>query len=391
MEVAFSCALLIAAGLLVKSVTNLANLEYDFATDDVFIAGLALPPADYPTDESRVTFYRDLVERLEAEPGVLAASTTTDLPVIGFGNARFALDGETYEGDRDYPSARLSVISPEYFASLEAEVVEGRPFSPADDAAALPVAIVDRAFVAQHFPDGSAIGQRISVRAAVQLGSRMEGDERWVTIVGVAPNFYLEFDAFVLPQATIYVPMTQRPASAVSMVVRTQGDPLEFTAAARRTVRSLDAEIPLSQVASLGGSIDQTQFFFGIFGVMFTIFGGVALFLATVGLYGVLSFSVNQRKREVGLRVALGATPARVVGLVMRQGFRQRAVGLGIGVAMAFGLARMISLLLFDVGAADPTVFVVIVLVLAATGLLASFMPARRATRVDPTVAMRAE
>jgi ABC-type antimicrobial peptide transport system permease subunit len=173
--------------------------------------------------------------------------------------------------------------------------------------------------------------------------------------------------------------------------VRTQGDPLDFTAAARRTVRSLDSEIPLSPVASLGGAIAQTRFFFGIFGVMFTIFGVVALFLATVGLYGVLSFSVNQRKREVGLRVALGATPANVVGLVMRQGFRQLALGLGLGVVMAFGLARMISLLLYDVGAADPTVFVVIVLVLAVTGLLASFVPACRATRVDPTVAMRAE
>ena len=391
MEVAFSCALLIAAGLLVKSVTNLANLEYDFATDNVFIAGLALPPADYPTAESRVRFFRDLVERLEAEPGVLAAAATTDVPVIGFGNARFAFDGETYEGDRDYPNARLGAISPGYFAALETDVVEGRGFSAADDADALPVAIVDRAFVAQHFPNESAIGQRLSVRAASQLGARRESDERWITIVGVAPDLYLAFDAFVLPQAAIYVPLAQRPASAASMVVRTQGDPLDFTATARRTVRSLNSEIPLSQVASLGGAIAQTQFFFGIFGVMFTIFGVVALFLATVGLYGVLSFSVNQRKREVGLRVALGATPTNVVGLVMRQGFRQLALGLGLGVVMAFGLARMISLLLYDVGAADPTVFVVIVLVLAVTGLLASFVPARRATRVDPTVAMRAE
>ncbi|MCZ6918370.1 MAG: ABC transporter permease [Gemmatimonadetes bacterium] len=391
MEVAFSCALLIAAGLMVKSVTNLANIEYDFATEHVFVAGLALSPTDYPTNESRVAFFRDLVERLEAEPGVLAASTATNLPVVGFGNARFAHEGETYQGDRDYPNTRLGAISPEYFVSLETNVVEGRNFSALDDANALPVVIVDRAFVAQHFPGGSAIGRRLSLRGTFQQGSTRERDERWLTIVGVAPDLYLEMDAFILPQAAIYVPMAQRPPSAANVIVRTQGDPLDFTAAARRAVRSLDAEIPLSQVASLADTIGQAQFFFQIFGVMFTIFGGVALFLATVGLYGVLSFSVNQRTHEVGLRIALGATSANVMGLVMRQGFRQLALGLGVGVVMAFGLARMISLLLYDVAAADATVFVAIVVVLAATGLLASFLPARRATRVDPTVAMRAE
>ena len=175
------------------------------------------------------------------------------------------------------------------------------------------------------------------------------------------------------------------------MIVRTQGPALEFTDDARRIVASLDPHLPISQTFSLGQVIDQTQTFFGVFGIIFTVFGGVALFLATLGLYGVLSFSVNQRTHEVGLRVALGATPANVVRLVMRQGFTQLGLGLTIGVGLAFALARMLSLVLYDVGAADPTVFGGIIVVLTVTGLIAAYIPARRATRVDPTVAMRAE
>ena len=392
MEVAFSCALLVAAGLMIKSVRNLSNMDYVFATDDVFLAGVALPDIDYPDDERRLQFFRELVERLEAEPGVLSASVSTNLPIVGFGNGRFALEGETYLGDRDYPSARLGSISPEHFTSIETGVVAGRDFTDADDATALPVAIVNESFQARHYGTESALGKRIQFQGTIQQGVFARArDPEWFTIVGVVPDLYLDTEAFVLTRNAIYVPLAQRPTSSVTIVVRTQGDPLEFTASAQRVVASLDANLPLSFPRSLGDTIRQAEAFFTIFGVMFTIFGAVALFLATIGLYGVLSFQVNQRTREVGLRVALGATPARVLRLVMWQGMKQLAVGMAIGVVMALGLARMLSLLLFEVGAADPTVFVGIVVVLAVTGMVASFLPALRATRVDPTVAMRAE
>jgi predicted permease len=391
MEVAFSCALLVAAGLLVKSVTNFSNIDFDFATENVFTTFVSLPVTDYPDNESRLRFYRNLTERLEAEPGVLAATVATELPIIGGGNGRFALEGETYLGDRDYPNARIGSIASGYFSTIIANVLEGRDFTAADNADGLPVAIVNRAFAERHYPEESALGNRIQLRATSQRGIDRSRADTWYTIVGIAPDLYLDLDAFVLPETAIYIPLAQRPASAASMIVRTQGAALEFTDDARRIVTSLDPHLPISQSFSMGQIIDQTQTFFGVFGIIFTVFGGVALFLATVGLYGVLSFSVNQRTHEVGLRVALGATPANVVRLVMRQGFTQLAIGLVIGVGMAFGLARMLSLVLYDVGAADPTVFGGIIVVLAVTGLIASFVPALRATRVDPTVAMRAE
>jgi ABC-type antimicrobial peptide transport system permease subunit len=328
---------------------------------------------------------------LEAEPGVLAASVTTDLPILGFGNGRIALEGKTYEGDRDYPSSRIGSISSQHFASIETGVVSGRDFTDADDANALPVALVNESFQARHYGTESALGKRIQFQGTIQQGVTRDRDEQWFTIVGVVPDLYLDNQSFVLTPNAIYIPLAQRPTSAVNIVVRTQGDPLEFTASAQRVVASLDANLPLSFPGSLAAGIGLAQSMFTIFGAMFTIFGGVALFLATIGLYGVLSFQVNQRTHEVGLRVALGATPAQVMRLVMRQGMKQLAMGMAIGVVLAFGLARMLSLLLFEVGAADPAVFVTIVGVLTVTGMVASFLPARRATQVDPTVAMRAE
>ena len=391
LEVALSCALLVGAGLLIKSVTNLGNIDYEFTTENMFTGLITLPDTDYPDADSQQRFFRELVTRLEGEPGVIAAAVTTDLPVVGFGNGRIAIEGETYLADRDYPSARLGSFTPEYLSAIATGVTEGRDFAPLDNAAALPVALVNKAFAERYYSGESALGKRVTVRAALQQGVRTRDDDTWYTIVGVTPDMYIDTEAAVLAPEAIYFPFAQRPAATANIIAHTQGDPLELTEAVRIVVASLDGDIPVSQITTLRQAIDDAQWFFTMFGVMFTVFGGVALFLATVGLYGVLSFTVNQRTREVGLRIALGASPGKVVRLVMRQGLTQLGVGMAIGVVMAMGLARLLSVLLYDVASSDLSVLLGVGGVLFVTGVLACLLPARRATRVDPMVAMRVE
>lgn len=390
-EVAFSFALLVATGFMVKSVTNLANVDYPFATENIFVAALSLPPADYPTNTDRLQLYDRLRESLSGEPAVVSGSINTELPAAGFGNGRFELETETYLGDRDYPSARIGSIDPAYFETVSAQMMDGRAFAPSDNDTSIPVAIVNEKFTQTYFEGESALGRRLKLRRVSQPGAENQGREDWYTIVGVAPDFYLEGDVFVLNPEAIYLPMAQRPASVANLMIHTRGDPLQFTSRAREIVAELDPNLAISQVNTLEATIENGAVFFTIFGAMFSIFGVAALFLASVGLYGVLSFSVNQRQRELGLRVALGASPRKVVRLVLRQAGYQLALGMLIGAGLSVVLVRGISFVLFDVNAAEWGVFFGVAALLAVTTLVACFVPARRATQIDPMVAMQAE
>ncbi len=391
MEVAFSFALLVSAGLMVKSVTNLANVEYPFDGENVFIATLSLPATDYPGDDERLRFFDQLRERLNGEPSVISTSITTELPAAGFGNGRFELENQTYLGDSDYPSARIGSIDPAYFETVSTGVLEGRAFEPSDDSRALPVAIVNQRFADQYYPGESALGRRLRLRRVSQAGAEIRERMGWYTIVGVAPDFYLEGDVFVLAPEAIYVPLAQRSASVVNLMIHTRGDPLQITARTREIVADLDQDLPISQVNTLAETIRAGMIFFNIFGAMFTVFGAAALFLASIGLYGVLSFSVNQRRHELGLRVALGASPVSVVRLVLGQTGLQLAIGMVIGLGLSILLGRGLSFVLFGVAATDLSVLGGVAALLSITSVVACVIPARRATRVDPIVAMRAD
>ena len=384
-EVALSCALLIAAGLMTKSIVKLNNHEYSFEVDHVFTARLGLPRSEYPDRASRMRFFSDLEEQLRAIPPARQVALATSPPTLNDGFSSFGIEGRTYERDQDYPSAATSTITPDFFYTFGRTLSRGRGFEVQDDTASLDVAIVNQSFVDRFFPDENPLGRKF------RLG-RSNSQRPWMTIVGVAPNMRMNEFQPGQDSAGFYVPLRQSTARFVTITVQTAGgDPIAITQDVRRVVRALDPDLPIYDVYSMKEMMASNSWFYGAFGSLFIAFGAAALFMASVGLYGVLSFSVNRRIHEMGIRMALGAGAKQVVRLVMRQGLGQLGIGLGVGLVMAFGLTNVIGILMFEVEPRDPMVFGAVVAVIAMVGLVASFVPARRATSVDPMVALRQE
>ena len=383
-EIALSCALLVGAGLMTRSITQLRNYDFPFATENIFTARVGLFETDYPTPESRTRFWRDLKQSLEGLPGARSVALTNALPAAGSGRRRFAIEGQTYETDQDYPRARTADITPDFFETFDISLARGRDFTLQDDADAPGAILVNQRFVARFFPGEDPIGRRIREGTS-------ESQEDWKTIVGVVPDLRMEgFDSDVNEQAGYYAPLAQRDQRFISIAVRLPGgDPLALTAEVRAAVRSVDSDLPIYWVRGMPEVIRQGTWFYNVFGSLFIVFGAAALFMASIGLYGVLAFSVSRRIQEMGIRMALGANAKNVIRLVMREGAVQLAIGLTVGMAMAFGVSNVIGLILFDVEPRDPAVFGTIVVVIALVGIVASFVPALRATRVDPMVALR--
>ena len=385
-EVALSCALLVGAGLMTRSITKLSNYDYPFATENIFTARVGLFETDYPTPEARGRLWRDLKQRMEALPAARAAALTNALPALGTGGRRFAIEGQTYETDQDYPRARTKVISSDFFETFDVAVTRGRDFNLQDDTDALEVVIVNQRFAERFFPGDDPIGRRIREGAS-------QSQANWKTIVGVVPDLRMQgFDADAADPAGYYVPLGQSDQRFISIAVRLSGgDPLALASEVRTAVRTVDPDLPIYWVRDMSEVIKQGTWFYNVFGTLFIIFGAAALFMASVGLYGVLAFSVSRRIHEMGIRMALGANARDVIRLVLREGVMQLAVGLSIGLIMAFGVSNVIGIAVFDVEPRDPSVFGTVVFVIAAVGVLASLVPARRATRVDPMVALRSE
>jgi predicted permease len=384
-EIALSVGLLVGAGLMIKSVTNLNNIEYGFATEEIFTARMGLFESEYPDRESRQIFFDETLRRLDGLPGVETATLATSLPGVWSGGTWFAVEGQSYDRDQDYPGANWVAITPDYFPTFGVDVVRGRAFTTADGADGMQVAIVNESFAERYFPGEDALGRRVRQ-------GRSESVQPWLTIVGVVPDMYLEGveDQEDDPEG-MYVPLAQADVSFLYMALRAGGNPMTLANPARDAVASVDRDVPLYWVQSLQSAIDETTWYFRVFGTLFMVFGIVALFLASVGLYGVMSASVSNRTTEMGIRMALGAKARDVRRLVVRQGMIQMAIGVALGLALAGLLARGLDILLYRVEAWDPITFISISLVLAAVGLLASYIPALRATRVEPIAALRYE
>ena len=382
-EIALSCGLLVPAGLMIKSVVRLKTTEFGFATHDVFTARLGLFEAAYPDSVARLRFFDELLRRLEGRPGVSAAALTSNLPVAGTGRWQFAVEGKAYAAERDYPLARRAVISAHYFDTFGVSLLQGRDFGPEDQAGSVPVAIVNRSFAETFFPNEDPLGRRIR-------GGTGEDAGPWLTIVGVAPDVWMQ-GIDDLDAAGFYLPLTQADQRFISIAIRTQGNPLDLTNLVRDEVVAIDPDLPIYFVNSMDGVIRQSSWFYGVFGGLFVVFGFAALFLSSVGLYAVMAFSVRRRTQEVGVRMALGAERGDVLRLILRQGMTQLGAGALLGLGLAWWLARTLRTILFQVDPSDPVTFTAILVSLVLTGLLATIVPARRATRVDPALALRYE
>jgi putative ABC transport system permease protein len=383
-EIALSCALLVAAGLMIKSVTKMQTMDPGYNTANVFTARIGFPTS-YTDTVAEWRFFEQVVERVSALPGVQSASISTGVPGArqGYGGTGFALEGQTYLKDKDFPGARWLGVSPRFFVTMQTPVVAGRAFTESDRAGAPPVVVVNAAFVKKYFKGTDAVGRRIRLGGSKSVAP-------WSTVVGVVGDMFSGQQNEPMSPA-IFQPFAQGHGAFVYITARTAAAPMTLTQSVRDAVSQLNPDIPLYWVQSLDEAVAQSLWFVRVFGTMFMIFGFVALFLASVGLYAVMSFSVSRRTREVGIRMALGAQGRDVVGMIFGQGALQLGIGMTLGLAMALSVSQLLKVVLFQVEPRDPAVFTGVAVVLVAVGLLACFIPARRATRVDPLVALRSD
>ena len=381
-EIALSCGLLVAAGLMIKSVAKIRHMDPGFDTANMLTARVGFPAA-YTDTAMQKRFFEQLEPKLASLPGARSASISSGLPGVGGGDDDFAIEGVTYANARDYPRTGTLAVTPSFFANFGLRIIRGRGIEGSDRESTLPVVVVSQRFAEKHFKGDDAIGRRI------RLGGP-DSKAPWRTIVGVVPDVY-SGDPEKPRNERVYLPLAQEHANFVSLAVRTAGPPAAITSAVRDAVASVNQDIPIYWPYTMDEALARPLWFIRVFGTMFMIFGFIALFLASVGLYAVMAFSVSRRTREVGIRMALGAQGGDVVRMVFRQGLLQLLVGMTVGLALALGVSRLLSVILFDVQPRDPFVFGSVVGVLTLAGMLACLLPARRATRVDPLVALRSE
>jgi putative ABC transport system permease protein len=378
-EVALSIILLVGAALLLRSFSRLTHVDPGFRANNVLAFRVALPNASYPQDYNRIAFFDRLLADLDALPEVTAAGAVQNMPLRGDYMLSFAVQGRPQAKPGEEPSANYRSASPDYFRALGIPLLRGRGFTPQDTEKSKMVALVDDAFVRRHFPDEDPIGHGLDIG---------NGTDGFYEIVGVVGNVrYNGLDEKATP--TMYVSARQQVFSAMWVVVQTSGDPASVAASARQVLRNIDQSLPaflMSPVADVVyDSVAQQRFSMLLLG----IFAGIAVFLAAVGLYGVVAYSVSQRTQEIGVRIAMGAQRGQVLGLVVGGGMKLAAVGVVIGVGGALLLSRFIETMLFEITPLDTVSYVVTSAILLLVAAVACYVPAQRASRVDPIVALR--
>jgi len=378
-QTAFTFVLLVAGGLMLRTFTHLNSVDPGFRGEQVLTMRTALPTTRYRGVPARSAFYTPVLERIQALPGVVDAGFTSWLPYRNYGGTSgFVIEGEVAQTPSQENDANVRLVTPGYLAAMGMTLLEGRLLTTADHAGTEPVAVINRTMARKFWPAESPMNHRL----------RNCQDCPWLRIVGIVGDMHqkaLDVDA----RPEYFVPFDQLPQLIAfgppqDLAIRVAGDPVALTSAARKAIWSVDSQQPVTQVRILADYVRedlaprrfQTQ--------LIGAFAGLALLLASLGIYGVLSYVVSQRRREIGVRMALGADGGQVARLVIGQGMRPALMGLAIGFGVAYGLAHLISGLLYGVDARDPLTFSAAAAVLLTTAFLASWIPARRASRVDP-------
>ncbi|HKP87943.1 MAG TPA: ABC transporter permease [Blastocatellia bacterium] len=384
-EVALTLVLLVGAGLMIRSFVRLQQVDPGFNYDNLLTFTITLPQRKYPEDQQKINFFEQLSERLRGLPGVETVGLTSGLPLGNNGwQTSFVIDGQPPPEPGKMPLTEAAVASPDYFQSIGIAVLKGRNFTEQDTKDAGRVALIDEEFAKRYWPDEDPIGKRYRAGGSDPRNPLIE-------VVGVVRRVKMDGLNQDSNRVQSYYPFRQLPGGGMTLTVKTTGDPMSIVSASRQQVLSLDADQPLYNVNTMqqlrADSIAPQRLNLMLFG----IFGAVALILAAVGIYGVMAYTVTQRTHEIGIRMALGAQPSSVLGLVIRQGMSLAVAGLGIGIIGAWLATRVMSSFLFGISATDTVTFIAVPVVLAAVALAACAFPARRATKVDPMIALRYE
>jgi predicted permease len=382
-EVALTLVLVIGAGLMMRTLWSLSHVSPGFRPDGVLTLRVQPTGGRDASNALIVRYVDDLLERLSALPGVQATGSIHHLPLSGFSwYANIDLEGRVRAPGEAPLRSGWRVIAGDYLQAMGIPLLRGRAFTAADASGAPPVALVSESFARAAWPGEDPIGKRFQAGNATRSGA--------VTVVGVVGGVrHVTLDAEPAPE--MYRPIAQTPMPMVTVVMRTAGDPLAVASLARRTIREIDADVPISDVRSIGQVMSASVARPRLIMALLTVFGGVGLVLGAIGVYGVIAYAVGERRREIGVRIALGAEPRAVARSVVLHGVRYAVVGVAIGLAGAFAVTRVMQTLLFGVGATDPATFAGLSLFLIVVAALASYLPARQAARTDPMVALRAD
>jgi len=399
-EIALSLALLVGAGLLIRSFARVLHVNPGFDSSQVLTAEIAIPEKKYPKPEQVEAFYDGVLRNLRAQPGVKVAGAVMPLPLSGNEwDTDYRLEGKPMPPPGEIPNTRIYRATPDYLSAMQIPVLFGRAFLESDNDSSLPVALVSREFAKRNYAGEDPLGRKFRLGGPAELSSEDVKKYPWFTIVGVVGDVKHDSLESETPME-VYVPFAQHIGAIAlkyrMLIARSDTpNPLTLTSLLRNSVLQVDKDQPISAVQSMDQLVSDSLGARRVSMSLLMTFAGLALILAVIGIYGVMSYAVTQRTQEIGIRMALGADRNQVMLMIAKQAFRLVAIGLGVGIALAiglaFGLSRVLADQLFGVKATDPATFAIVAALLAVVALLASGVPARRATRINPVQALRHE